>query len=61
MSTSKFLCFIGEYKKEVDIFMPPTLKKVWGAYCFWLVCSFIRTFIRSFVCSFVRHAFWCRA
>ena len=40
------------------LFMPPTLKKSGGgAYCFWLVCSFVRACVRSFV----RHAFWCIA
>ena len=41
----------------IIIIMPPALKKSWGQYCFWLVCSFVRPFVHSFV----RHAFWCIA
>ena len=32
-------------RQHFEIFMPPTLKKVGGAYCFWLVCAFVRLFV----------------
>ena len=49
-------CVINHVHR-VYIFMPPTLKKIGGPYCFWLVCSIIHSFVRVFV----RHAFWCIA
>ena len=43
-----------------DIFMPPTSKKLEGAYCFWVVRPSVRP-VRPSVHPSVRHAFWCIA